>query len=151
VPEQQWKHSAAGGVRRANWDYRYDACNRLWWPKQKVAGASKWHQQFLLDPFGNRRLLNDSGTLIPNQMMTPRGGLLSDPNPFNGRTTSGRGGVLSEWGPEDGVGERDRHRVDEVLGDRILRCFKPATRASHIGKFNRHIFSSGAGQTRVSS
>jgi len=55
----------------------------LWWSEEKIAGVSKWHQRFLFDPFGNRRLLNDPGTLIPNQMMTPRVGLVSDANPFN--------------------------------------------------------------------
>jgi RHS repeat-associated protein len=71
------------GFGGASWDYQYDEYNRLKWAEEKVAGASKWHQQFLFDAFGNRRLLNDVGTLIPNQMMTPRVGLVGDSNPFN--------------------------------------------------------------------
>ena len=63
------RQSGFGG---AVWDYSYDALNRLKSVVETVSGVGSWHQTANFDGYGNRWILNDSGTLMQNLEATPR-------------------------------------------------------------------------------
>jgi RHS repeat-associated protein len=98
------------GYGGAAWDYSYDSLNRLELTTEKVGTVDKWQQRMKYDPFGNRWILNEAGTLIPNLEATPRAQLASDPSPFttknqwNGASYDPGGNQTTTWGDGTAVG-----------------------------------------------
>jgi hypothetical protein len=98
------------GYCGAEWTYQYDRVNRLSQVVETVGGAQTWQQRFNYDQAGNRWLLNESGTLIPNLEATPRAAVMADPSPFdaknqwNGAQYDAGGNQKTSWGDGSGVG-----------------------------------------------
>jgi len=98
------------GYGSATWDYSYDLLNRLELTTEKVSNVERWHQRMKYDSFGNRWILNDTGTLIPNLEATPRAQMAGDPSPFtvknqwNGASYDPGGNQTTVWGDGTAIG-----------------------------------------------